>query len=149
MIPEPMSGCHLWTAAVFKSGYGAIGLGRVKDGIGLAHRVSWTLYRGPIGEGLDVCHRCDNRCCVNPDHLFLGTRKDNVDDMFRKGRQRDYSKALRGESHPNAKLCENSVRMIRALRSQGLTYVEIARATGVSKPQVASVVTRRTWRHVQ
>lgn len=83
-IPVTESGCWLWTAACHEAaGYGQIWhLGKVLR----ANRVSWTLYRGEIPGGLHVCHTCDVRCCVNPDHLFLGTREDNMQDCFKKGR---------------------------------------------------------------
>lgn len=82
-IPVPESGCWLWEGAVDRYGYGKIrdNCHRVQ-----AHRVSWILHNGPIPEGLCVLHKCDVPGCVNPDHLFLGTNKDNTQDALKKGR---------------------------------------------------------------
>lgn len=84
--PEPNSGCWLWTAAVSRLGYGTFRGESVYDPERKAHRHSWKLFRGRIPDGLHVLHKCDVRCCVNPDHLWLGTQGDNVRDCFRKGR---------------------------------------------------------------
>lgn len=81
--PEPMSGCWLWTGSFRRDGYGSLSIDGVTHA---AHRVSWWLSKGEIHDGLCVLHRCDNRACVNPDHLWLGTKRDNTNDMLRKGR---------------------------------------------------------------
>ena len=83
--PEPNTGCWLWEVSCRPNGYGQF----APDGSGRpvhAHRAAYELLVGTIPEGMQVCHRCDVRSCVNPDHLFLGTQKDNVDDMRAKGR---------------------------------------------------------------
>jgi hypothetical protein len=82
-IPEPTSGCWIWEGTRDPGGYG-----RIRDGrrYRLAHRVAWELAFGPIPDGFAVCHRCDNRACINLTHLFLGTLTDNNRDRMRKGR---------------------------------------------------------------
>ena len=94
-IPEPMSGCWIWTASLKKRNYGSFSSGKKNL---IAHRASWLLHYGEIPEGLRVLHRCDNPPCVNPQHLFIGTNKDNTDDAVAKGRLRglpDFNKARR------------------------------------------------------
>ncbi len=83
-----VSACWPWTGAGHRDGYGrAHFLGR--DKIAIAHRLAYKLSKGDIKEGMDVLHTCDNRKCCNPAHLWLGTHKENMDDMRRKGRAPD------------------------------------------------------------
>jgi len=82
-IPEPNSGCWLWLGSTNAKGYAHLKYNNRQQ---RANRFSWTAYNGEIPPGLHVLHRCDNRLCVNPDHLFLGTNQDNVDDRVNKGR---------------------------------------------------------------
>ncbi len=84
--PEPTSGCWLWLGTMAKGGYGGFRLSG--ESMITAHRASYKLHRGPIADGLHVCHSCDVKCCVNPAHLFLGTNDDNVRDKMQKGRHK-------------------------------------------------------------
>ena len=135
-IKISQSSCWEWTAARFQAGYGAL---RHNGRTVYAHRLSYELHKGPIPAGLNVCHECDNRACVNPKHLFLGTDADNVADKVAKGRQQ------RGETSPMSKLTTEDVLAIRAATSP---QWEIAKAFGISQQQVSSIKTRRRWRHV-
>jgi hypothetical protein len=137
--PEPMSGCWLWLGKAFGSWHGQIRLAGRWVG---AHRVAWMLFRGDIPGGLCVCHKCDVPTCVNPAHLFLGTAADNAADRDKKGRNVN----LRGESHGNAKLTEEAVRLIRASIE---TQWTLARRYGVWQSVISAIRLRRTWRHVE
>ena len=141
--PEPNSGCWLWAGAIGSGGYGHLGINRT---IKLAHRISWEIHRGKIPRGLCALHKCDNRFCVNPDHIFLGTRGDNAKDMAAKGR----AKAVRGSKNVRSKLTEQKVLDMRRIRrDHGTSYAEIARVFGVSPTLTYYVVSGRHWRHVR
>lgn len=130
------NGCWLWTGAMNTSGYGKVMRGKKHKG---AHRVSWERVNGPIPDDLCICHKCDVRRCVNPDHMFLGSIRDNFDDMRAKGRN------ARGETNGMAKLNEADVKRIR--RDKRLNYV-IAADYGVSSVLVGKVKRREVWAHV-
>jgi hypothetical protein len=101
-----------------------------------AHRAAYIEHNGPIPKGMDVCHKCDNRACVNPEHLFLGTRADNMRDAVSKGRQ------AKGFMLPHTKLTPEDKVEIKRLRTAGMKYQEIAEVFGISR-QHASLVSRR------
>lgn len=109
-----------------------------------AHRFSWELHNGPIPDGLKVLHKCDVRHCVNPDHLFLGTIKDNVDDMIQKGRK----VILKGQDNPRAKLTNNQVLQIKEELKTEKRHADIAKEYGVSKSLVGMIHQNLIWRHV-
>ena len=95
-MPIPEAGCFLWLGAVNERGYGRVYSGRR---MWQAHRLSWTQANGPIPAGMFVCHRCDTPSCVNPEHLFIGSPRDNVIDMAAKGRHREQKKAACAKGH--------------------------------------------------
>lgn len=134
--------CWMWTGGGHKF-YGSFLIGGRGAPRKLAHRFSYELHKGPIPDGMLVMHICDNPRCVNPAHLKLGTPKQNMEDMFAKGRQRPV--AHRGEKNGFAVLTEDVVRVIRA--SQLPTTV-LAKALGVSEGAVRDVRKGRTWTHV-
>jgi hypothetical protein len=141
-LRETRSGCREWTGATDRGGYGNVKFfGRATG----THRVAWILENGDIPHGLWVLHRCDNPLCCNPDHLFLGTRRDNIEDMIAKGRKA----VLPGSKHPNAKLYEESVRRIREASLFGAKRKDLARLYGVIPANISMIVTRQSWRHVQ
>lgn len=142
--------CWEWQASGDRWGYGQI---KHQGVMRLAHRVSWEMHHGAIPEGMQVCHRCDNRKCVRPDHLFLGTQRENVKDMHAKGRQgvsqgQRLSKANEKRRMEGVKLTVESVRGIRADKARGDTVAAISEKYGVNHMTIWKVTTGRTWKHV-
>jgi len=133
-------GCWPWLGYTTPRGYGRMWAGRPR----FAHRVSWELHHGPIPEGRLVCHHCDNPPCCNPAHLFLGTFKDNSDDMDRKGRRN----VLCGEQSPRAKLTAATVLAIRARRSAGEAADALATEYGITRHYLLSIVRGDRWRRI-
>jgi hypothetical protein len=140
------NGCWEWRGPVCRSsGYGHLPFPIRHDGRCVkvkAHRVAWMVTRGAIPGGLFVCHRCDNKVCVRPDHLFLGTPAENSRDMAAKCR------STFGERSTNAKLTEEHVVAVRRLRSQGRTLAALAREFGVNPTTIRAVVRGDTWRRI-
>lgn len=139
--PCAQTGCWLWTDAPGKNGYGRL---YVNGKVRLAHQLSYELHVGPIGDGLCVCHRCDVRSCVNPDHLFLGTVAENIADMVEKGRH------ARGSSRRQARLSEADVLNLRAriARGERVRPVREAKAFGVSTSRMSRILRGLAWTHV-
>lgn len=141
-IPEPNSGCWLWDGAVSSNGYGSIRC----DGKTLkAHRKSYEVFYGEkIAEDKDACHKCDVRCCVNPEHIFIGTRKENMADCISKERF-SFIENGKGESSPSSKLTESEVISIR--NDKRSTRV-LGRIYGVDRRTISFIKKRITWSHI-
>lgn len=127
------SGCWEWTGPKFKRGYGQVGNANI--GHRLAHRHMWTLIFGEIPEDKFVLHRCDNRACVRPEHLFLGTQTDNVQDCLSKNRFRQ-----RGETHAKAQLSDADVVAIRTMHKHGIKRRIIRRVFDVSQSTLSNIL---------
>lgn len=136
------NGCWLWERST-RNGYGQLS---VHDATVYTHQLSYTVFVGPIPEGMGVCHTCDVRRCNNPEHFFLGSQADNVADMRAKGRGAK-PPVVRGISHPKATLTDAQVAQIRARAAAGEKQRDIARAFGCSQStvwRIAHEITRAT-----
>ena len=132
--------CWNWTAGR-SQGYGNFGLGKGK--VIRSHQMAWTLTYGPIPAGMAICHKCDNRLCCRPDHLFLGTQADNMEDMRAKAR------ASQGSTRPLAKLDDTKVREMREIYAAGgIGFKKLGQMYGVTAGVAHEAVTGRTWKHV-
>ena len=131
--------CWEWQAGTFKSGYGSITVNGSRE---RAHRIAYWLENGPIPEGQFVLHHCDNRRCVNPSHLYLGTHQDNRQDAVERDR------TARGEAHGRVKLTEDDVREIKR-RAVDEPYRAIADEFGVNQSTVNDIMNGHTWSHVE
>jgi hypothetical protein len=132
--------CWIWQGNVNGNGYGRFPLGNT---LILAHRLSYEMFVGPISAGMNICHSCDVRLCVNPMHLWEGTQSENLKDAFKKGRM--HLPTRRGEQNARAKLTESEVRSIRHMARKGITKAHLARVFSVSQSNVGDIVSRRTW----
>jgi hypothetical protein len=129
---QKSEGCWAWGGFVATNGYGQV---TVNGKPALAHRVSYEINRGPIPAGLHVRHTCDNRKCVNPAHLELGTHADNMQDRKKAGRY--------GGAYCGARIPVDVVTYIRALREAGFSCRRLAEHFGVSKSQIKNIVSGR------
>lgn len=134
---NPDNGCWEWRRNFNDAGYGMLWSSGERNE--RAHRFSWMAYKGSIPEGLSILHRCDNRRCVNPDHLFLGTRADNVRDCAAKGRMPN------GEKHHGAKLSHVDVQEIRAALKSGSRPSALARRYQIHPSVISRIKTGDAW----
>lgn len=132
-VPGEPGECWEWQGPMSSMGYGRVSLNG--DRI-LAHRASYIIFKGELAAGMEACHECDNRRCVNPAHLFAGTQVDNIKDAAVKGRM-------------GRKLTPAIVREIREFLAQGYQQNAVAAMYGISAGNVNSIVKRRSWAHVE
>lgn len=138
ICPSTTDACWLWIGTINVYGYGQI---HTHGKSVLAHRILWILtHNGELAQNLQVCHSCDNKRCVNPSHLFLGTNEDNHRDKMQKGRQ------ARGESIGAAKLSTSEVMQIRDLTSYGFSSRELASIYGVNNKTIWKAAHCVTWK---
>ena len=136
------TGCWEWQGSCGQNGYATI---TYQNESWYVHRMAYELYKGPIPPGVCVCHHCDNRKCVNPAHLWVGTKAENNADMFKKGRGRSFG-LVRGEDCPNAKLTWADVDEIRRIGKCGAaTQRTLAHQFGVSHSTIGNVLREKTW----
>lgn len=140
-------GCWLWSGTT-RNGYGSM---KVAGALTYAHRISWQLHCGDCPADLCVLHKCDNPKCVNPEHLFLGTRKDNAIDCANKGRNvaQKHPEVRRGERASRARLTSARVLAIRERYARGgVTYQQIANDEGMERSTIGKIITRCLWGHL-
>lgn len=131
--------CWEWVGGTSVLGYGHFFM---KGKLEQAHRASWKIYKNKIPKGLCVLHKCDNRKCVNPKHLWLGTQKDNIKDMIKKGRDKKASSDRNG----GAKLNWNQVDEIRKIRKEeGTYYKDLAKMFNVHYATIKRIITKKSW----
>lgn len=136
-------GCWDWKGNFAKNGYAILHVyhnGKICTKS--AHRVSFEIHKGSIPNGMNICHRCDNKRCTNPDHLWLGTTQNNIDDKVRKGRQNV------GENRYNSKFKDDDIREIRKMLKLGVSGANLARKYNVSRTVITYIKQGKTWKHV-
>lgn len=151
------SGCHEYLGCRLPNGYSKV---TVSGKTMLGHRAAWEATNGQIPTGMCVLHKCDNRSCINPGHLFVGTRHDNMQDMIRKGRQRfvglrsdnyrqpSRHERARGERGGTAKLSERDVREILLRHKSGETQTRLSKEFGVRQCHISRIVRGASWSHI-
>ena len=136
------NGCWIWTGAKLPKGYGFIKIPKTRRQI-YAHRLSFLISGGTIPEGMNVLHRCDNPACVNPTHLFVGSQKDNLQDMAEKHRH------LCGEKNTEAVLtAPDVVKIKKLLAMNAFSQTEIGRMFGVAQITISRIHRGLRWKHI-
>ena len=128
------SGCMEFQGCVQSNGYSRATVNRHTD---YGHRHIFRLANGPIPAGMDVCHKCDNRRCINPEHLFLGTRQENMTDAVSKGRQ------AKGSMLPHFKVTEDAAREIGQMARDGILYKDVAACFGICRQHVGQIAIKQ------
>jgi hypothetical protein len=134
------NGCWEWAANRFPKGYGCFKLNGKSQA---AHRVSYEIHIGKIKKGMVICHHCDNPCCVNPAHLFMGTQKENLLDRKEKGR------SIFGEKNGRSKLKTADINKIRLLLKNKIDQRDIAKEFGVGQTTISRIKMNESWNHIK
>lgn len=143
-VAQP-NGCWEWTGAVQSGGYGSV---QHEGKVQTAHRVAYQLFIGSIPKGAWILHSCDNRRCVNPEHLIAGTPARNTKEALERKRMIPV-KHHRGEATPNSKLTEAQVLEVRDLYDQGWSCKDIGESYGVNEQTIRLIGQRKNWSHVK
>jgi hypothetical protein len=142
---DPVSGCWVWCGAKLVGGYGKVAAGRKGLSL-LVHRAAAALWLDfDIDSTLQVLHRCDKPACFNPEHLFVGTQRENIIDCINKGR----FNRPQGEDHPHHKFSEATILDIKRLAKKGVPFVEIAQRYSTAGSTISGIVLGRRWKHHQ
>lgn len=139
-IVNSENGCWEWAANRFPKGYGCFKLNGKSNA---AHRISYKIHVGEIKERMVICHKCDNPCCVNPNHLFMGTQKENLQDRNLKGR------SIKGHKNGRCILTEKDIPIIKSLLKEKIDQRDIAKKFGVAQTTISSIKLNKSWSHLK